>query len=290
MKRILLLSFLLIGFIGFSQEYKEYYFGEDFSFYKNALIKIDTTSATNMSGMFYENLNNLNNNGAVLFPEEKYKFNTNINLLKGRIFKVENIIDKKTGKEYTGKHNRYRYPVLIIKDTATSETFYFKYDSKFATTSYGFPFLTQKAMSKEGFCDKIEFSVDDFTNVATFNNPTFENGQITPMILYKIIENSNTKYYLSLRSYGVTVNVMEKGVIILFDDGTKINKPKVEIDVEADKKGFEYRAYFSLTEAEVLSLTVKKIKKFRLYIYDKEVGKALSEKFTYYVKCLMEKK
>lgn len=110
------------------------------------------------------------------------------------------------------------------------------------------------------------------------------------MILYEIIESGKVTYYLSLRSHGSTVNVGETGVIILFDDGTKMSKPTVEINVDLDEIGFKYSSFIHLTESEVKSLTTKKIQKFGLYIYDKKVNPRFTEKFTYYVMCIIDKK
>lgn len=109
------------------------------------------------------------------------------------------------------------------------------------------------------------------------------------MILYKYIESGKVSYYLSLRTYGSTVNFGKTGVIILFDDETKMSKPTIEITVNYDTRGFEYHAFIPLTETEVKSLTTKKIRKFRLYIYDHELRWFFAEKFTYYVKCVMNK-
>jgi hypothetical protein len=138
-------------------------------------------------------------------------------------------------------------------------------------------------------CEKIVRKSDDFTNEIQINSPIIETGQIASMIIYKILESGDVMFFLSLQTYGNTLNVGETGVILLFDDGTKMNKPSEEIDVDAHAKGFKYSAFISLTETEVISLSTKKIKKFRLYIYDEAVNPDFADKFTHYVKCVLDK-
>ena len=111
--------------------------------------------------------------------------------------------------------------------------------------------------------------------------------QESSVVFIKIIENKKSPtYYLSLTTHGETVNVDGKGVIILFTDGTKWTAPNETIDVEAETSNFEYSAFASLTNADMITFQNKKIKKFRLYIYDKEVDVDLSDKLMVYAKCL----
>ena len=271
-----------------AQTFKEIFLGDDFIQYKGALFKLKDKAILGLSHAFYGDLKycqkSYDNN--VIYPDTKYKFNTIKDSLINRIFLVEDIIDK-DGNTFSGA-SYINKPIFLLRDTTTKQAIYYMYDNK---DEHSFPFLTsQITIDINALCSKIEQRTDDFTNELTINTPIIESRNISSMILYKTIKSGKVSYSLNLSTYGSTINVGETGVIILFHDGTKMNKPTVKIDVDSDDKGFKYSAYLSLSETEVKSLTTKKIKKFRLYVYDEEVSAGFAEKFTYYVKCVMDKK
>ncbi len=271
-----------------AQTFNENFLGDDFIQYKAAFFKLKDNAILGFSHTFYGDLKycqkSYDNN--VIYPETKYKFNTVKDSLLNRIFLVEDIIGK-DGNTFTGG-SYFDKPIFLLRDTTTKQAIYYLYDKQYENN---FPFLvSQITIDINTLCSKIERRTDDFTNEVTINNPIIEGRKISSMILYKTIKSGKVFYFLSLETYGSTVNVGETGLIILFDDGTKMSKPTIKIDVDTDEKGFKYSAYIPLTETELKSLTKKKIKKFRLYIYDEEVSPGFAEKFTYYVKCIMEKK
>ena len=127
--------------------------------------------------------------------------------------------------------------------------------------------------------------MDEFTGVKKFSSPLSSSMEISSVIIYKDINKGKATFYLSLRAYGSTVSVNGNGAIILFTDGTKWSK-NIKIDVEAEDKGFEYSTFIPLTLADLTILSTKKIKKFRLYIYDEELNPFEADKFKVYVKCI----
>lgn len=289
-KQIFVLTTLLVMTFStlIAQTFKENFLGDDFMQYKGAYFKLKDNAISGFNNAFYGDLKYCQKSYDinVIYPDTKYKFKTVKDSLVNRIFLVEDIIGK-DGNTFSGGAY-FDKPIFLLRDTTSKQAIYYLYDKQY---EHNFPFLTsQITIDINALCSKIEKRTDDFTNEVTINNPIIEGRQISSMILYKTVKSGKVSYSLSLRTYGSTVNVGETGVIILFDDGTKMSKPTVKIDVDTDEKGFEYSAYIPLTETEVKSLTTKKIKKFRLYIYDKEVSPSFAEKFTYYVKCVMEKK
>lgn len=271
-----------------AQTFTENYLGVDFIMYKGALFKLNENSISGFSHSFYADLKNcekmFDNN--VIYPELAYTFNTQKDSLVNRIFRVEDIIGKDgiaiSGNSYSDK------PIFLLRDTTTKQAIYYLYDKEY---EHNFPFVTSKILlDVNTICAKIEYQKDDFTNEITINNPIIESGGISSMILYKIIKSGKVSYYLSLHTYASTLKVGGAGVIILFDNGTKMNKPAAKIDVEYDESAYAYSAWIPLTEVEVKTLTTKKISKFRLYIFDEEVTPSFSDKFTIYVKCIMDKK
>jgi hypothetical protein len=272
----------------YSQNFNNIFLGDDFIQYKGALLKIRDNSKSGFDNTFYSDLKYcqklFDNN--VMYPETKFTFKTAKDSLVNRIFLVEDIIGKDAKPFISG--SILDKPIFILRDTSSKQVIYYLYDTKY---EHNFPFLTSEIkLDINSICSKIEFNKDDFTNEVTFNNPIIDGQNISSIILYKTLKNGKVNYSLSLRTYGSTLNVGKTGVIILFNDGTKLNKPSIKIDVDTDDKGFKYSAYIPLSETEVKSLVNKKIDKFRLYIYDEDVSQGFAEKFTYYVKCLILKK
>ena len=101
----------------------------------------------------------------------------------------------------------------------------------------------------------------------------FKNGEIV-----------NT--YMRIEVNGKIPSVGSKGVIILFADGSKIEKPDVKINVEVDniERGYLYTATFILNQEEIEKLTQKSITDVRLHIFDKEIIDGL--KLQEYLKCI----
>ena len=278
----------LTATISTAQTFQENFLGEDFMQYKGALLKLKEDAISGFSHTFYNDLKYCQKmyDDNVIYPDSKYSFKTVQDSLKNRVFKVENIVDK-DGNTFAGG-SYFDKPIFVLKDTKTDQTIYYKYDKKY---DFNFPFLTSEIeLDTEALCAKIERRVDDFTDQVSLNSPIIDGRQLASMIIYKTIKGSKTVYSLSLQTYGSTVNVGESGAIILFDDGTKMNKPSEKISVDTDDRGFEYSAFITLSETEVKSLTTKKIKKFRLYIYDEEVNPGEADKFTHYVQCVIDKK
>ena len=88
----------------------------------------------------------------------------------------------------------------------------------------------------------------------------------------KIKRNEEFVLYLSLKATGSTLNVSEKGVILLFTDGDKIEFPNAEIDTKAgDGAYWEYFAFVSISNEQLDKIITKDIDAFRLYIYDSNV-------------------
>lgn len=277
---------ILISTISRAQSFQENFLGKDFMQYKGALFKINEDAISGFSYTFYNDIKYCQKmfDKNVMYPSAESKSTTVNDSLKNRIFKVEDVIDK-DGKTFTGS-SFINKPIFMLKDVQNNQVIYYKYDDEY---EHSFPFLTsQIELDSEILCARIERNVDDFTNRISVNSPLMEGNQVASMILYKTIEGSETSHSLSLRTYGSTATVGESGAIILFQDGTKINKPTVNISIDTDSKGFEYSAFIPLTEEELSILSAKEISKFRLYAYDEEIHSGEARKFMHYVKCIAE--
>lgn len=112
----------------------------------------------------------------------------------------------------------------------------------------------------------IDKNIDDFDN-----SKTFYTQMLKPAFITRIVKKSTITYYLSFSTKGSTLNAGEKGVYVIFQDGTKWIRSLEKIDVEYDD-GYEYSSFTTITAADLRLFQRKKVKKFKLYIYDYEVS------------------
>ncbi|MBA0885348.1 hypothetical protein [Flavobacterium undicola] len=288
MRKCILLFIVSLTFLNIRGQatFEHNYLGEEFTLYKGSLLKLIDNPISGFNYAFYPDLKYCQSayDNNVIYPDTKYNFVTVKDSLKNRIFVVEDIIDK-TGKEWNeaSKTDYFAKPLFVLKDTLSGQKIYYKYDKEY---EHNFPFNTSKInYPTDYFCSKIDKQIDEFTNEIKFSSPIMSDRQLSPTIIYKYINKGKSVYYLSLRTYGSTVNVNETGVIILFQDGTKWSRAS-KIDVEAESNSYQYSAFITLTPADLITFSTKKIKKFRLYIYDEEVNSSDAEKFKLYTKCI----
>lgn len=138
-------------------------------------------------------------------------------------------------------------------------------------------------------CERITKKVDKFTGEITLNSPR---GLYMSMAghFYKSITKDTTNYYLYLHTCGFSIT-QAKGVIILFEDGSKLEFPneeiKAEVPVSNEYCNFEYQALINLSQSDIDKLLSHKMTDFRLYIYDRKIGSSQAKKLQEYLKCLV---
>lgn len=124
---------------------------------------------------------------------------------------------------------------------------------------------------------KLNIEIDKFTGIKTISTPVA--FSIYGLNMLKTINEGKETYVALLSVSGSTLNVKEKGVIVLFKDGTKIEKPEVGIDVNPLGGNWQYSTAFYLDDEELNLFATKEIDAIRLYIYDAVIPKKQSENF-----------
>lgn len=149
-------------------------------------------------------------------------------------------------------------------------------------------FLLLAILSMVSFSVSAQVSreVDDFDGEVTIASPYGKTLHLTKVISQ---QGGSIRYYLFLRTTGLTLNVREKGVIVLFSDGTKWSRD-TKIDVDSSDSGWEYSAFIPIRQTELNMLCDKTISKFRLYIYDKTVGPTEASRFNKYCRQIRDMK
>ena len=129
---------------------------------------------------------------------------------------------------------------------------------------------------------EITMKSDKFEGSVKWNSPYFGTGIAATtekrVAFVKVkSKNGDITNYLSLTTYGSTLNVAEKGLILLFQDGSRIEKPDAEIDTKNDTGSpyWKYTAFVRITDEELEMFATKKVDAFKLYIYE---GKPITKK------------
>lgn len=134
------------------------------------------------------------------------------------------------------------------------------------------------------FCKDVEKESDKFTDKITYSSPV-----LNPISFRKVKNGENATTFIKIDVIGNAPSVGNKGVIILFEDGTKIERPDAKIDTQVNHngEGYLYRAFFILNQDEIKKLTQKSITDVRLFVFDAEINDGL--KLQEYLKCIIEK-
>ena len=284
---IFLLSFIsIVSKLNAQNNFEYNFLGREYIHYKGVQFKLNINEYFGLEYSFYSDIKDcqLSYNKNVKYPDPNMVGATLRDSLINKVYLVEKIIDL-NGNDLFDKTINYSSinPILVLKDLHNGEIIFYKYNKDI---SIEFPFLTSKIIYPNNFfCSKIEKEIDEFTNEIKFSTPSLSDGEISPVSILKIISKGKTIYYLSLRTQGSTININKTGVIILFQDGTKWSKD-AKIDADVGRNGFDYSAFITLNPNDLAIFSTKKIKKFRLYIYDQEISPRNAELFKYYVDCI----
>tara|TARA_B110000879_G_C10688180_1_gene324365 strand:- start:21 stop:410 length:390 start_codon:yes stop_codon:yes gene_type:complete len=125
-------------------------------------------------------------------------------------------------------------------------------------------------------------SVDKFEGDTTYTSP-YKSGYLDLVHFIKV----NEVVYMSLKAPGSTPNVGKEGVVVLLENGDKIEKPEAKIDVDVNAAaGYDYTAFFTLDKSDIEKLKASPITDLRLYIYDAKILKKKALKYLEYIKCI----
>jgi hypothetical protein len=220
----------------------------------------------------------------VAFPSLKYKFETEVDSLLGRIFKVTNVFDTKGNLFKTGFFEENA--ILELQDIKTGLVLYQVLNLK-RCSSNEFLYSGVK-LDRQKICEHVIRKVDDFTDEIKIQHTIYLNGIRPTLILYKTISpNKEASYFLSLNAVGATAVVDATELIILFEDKTKIPLD-VKISVDVTKEGYSYSCMIPLDESLLEIFAIKNVYKYRISIFDTELDKFEAEKFRVLLSCIKD--
>jgi hypothetical protein len=160
---------------------------------------------------------------------------------------------------------------------------YYEYDPRFEL-EFEFEVIGGLNYPDGFFCKDIESNNDMFTGEISYSTP------FSPVEIHKIVKGNTARTQISLKSNGSFLTLNSKGVIILLENGYRIERPEQKIEVEEARTndgGYRYYTIFDLTENDIKLLAENKIIKYRLFRHDTNVSNG--ETLMLYMRCIAEK-
>lgn len=194
--------------------------------------------------------------------------------LVGKIFTVSAVIP------YKNSIGEDKFKLKL--ENAETGTLYFDYDPRFEY-HYVFDVIGGLKLPEGIYCEDIETTTDKFTGEIKSVTPYSEGVRFI-----KVVKDGKTSIYFTMNETGSTPNVGKTGLILLLENGKRIDRPAEPIDVKVNEaKGgspYVYSVFMLLTPTEINLLKENAITDNRLYIYDGTIenGKKLKE----YLICL----
>ena len=113
--------------------------------------------------------------------------------------------------------------------------------------------------------ESIKKTYDEFDDKTDWDSPILKN-----IVFYKTkYKDGMIRMYVRLSTEGVTLNVGEKGLIVIFEDGSRFERPNAEIKADSGAGSmWNYTAFESINEEELSLFATKKVKAYKLYIYE----------------------
>lgn len=145
--------------------------------------------------------------------------------------------------------------------------------------------LIATTIANASICDAITTKVDGFTDVVSKSNPLDFSASDSPLLITKHIDGTNIKYQLILPVRGSGLHVELENVDVKFFDGSTYSFTNANMNIHYSD-GYLYTASIHLTNEQVVMLKSKKIQKYRLAIYHRELIPKESIRFNDFVNCL----
>lgn len=140
---------------------------------------------------------------------------------------------------------------------------------------------------------KFELNVDKFTKDTTYSSirSAYAADAYWGARFTKFKSKGASRLYINLKTPGSTLNVAAKGVKILLEDGTIIEKPDIKIDYSSitGSTSWAYSAFVGLEKEDIEKMISSPISDFQLYIYEGKYPAKKVKKYMEELKCLKDK-
>lgn len=217
----------------------------------------------------------------ILMPKKelgKYASASEYKALVYRRFICEGAFKDSTDQSYPQQY----YWLKLKNDTLGIS--YYRYDAKY---EHNFPFEVDSILtvSQERLCSEIKINKDKFEGHDKFYTPTEH-----PINIVKVKYDSTYRYYINL-SHITSTPTFTKGIIILFNDGTKLNYPEAKVETSVRGTGSGYysiSSFIQIKEVDIPTFREKEMTDARIYVTEMKIKDGW--RYRMYMNCLYEKK
>ena len=258
MKKLFYL-FLLVSSIGFAQDYPK----EAVEFIVGKELKVLPSTSEDVKKKGYSNFYKT--------KDFKRQLLTKYATYNGATFKLVSFEKYKFGVEN-------KTMIKLELSHVKIGTVYYNYDPS-NKESFIFEIIGGIQYPDDYWCKDINIREDKAKAKKTYYSP------LKNMVYFT---KENDVYLICIRAQGKAMMMGKKGAILTLQDGSKIENPKVKIDMKTSETGlFTYEAMFTLTKEEVAKLEKSPITDYRLFTdnYKLDNGTLYQE----YLKCLLKK-
>lgn len=157
-----------------------------------------------------------------------------------------------------------------------------------------FTSIAKAQVADSALCSKIEYKFDKFSGEKTYSTPGLSKNSygrlgLSNIVFIKTIQKSISRYYLSLRTIGITPLGNEYGVSLILKNGKKLKKPTAIVSTTVNSDGdYERSSFITLTQTDLIILRKSPITDFQLYIDEDKVVNP--DDYIVWLRCLTVKK
>lgn len=132
-------------------------------------------------------------------------------------------------------------------------------------------------------CKDLRKQVDKFDGSITIQSPIYKSITHEPVMIIRR-EVKNRIYFLLRLRVWASASPTQKGAYLLLDDGTKLEWPDEEVEVNY-KNFFYAHSTITLTPEQLEKLSKTPITDIRLHVFDMNLKKKDGERFRDYIEC-----
>jgi hypothetical protein len=240
--------------------------------YSNFFLNIDTNTNRPVSDPGRRN----NDTKPFQFQRDSYSSrSSDYNRLVGMEFDVLDVLKQTT---------RDGYYTLVLKNEEIG-TIYYSYWVGGGDSDFELKVVSGLQLPDGYWCKTFKITEDKFDGSVTFRSePQWLRGITFTRIISKDPLTDGIYFHTVHGSRTLLTDI--RGLYIIFDDGTKIERPNEKIYIKADRYGWDYSTMFRIEKADLQKISTSMITDFRTYIFDTKVSKEESYRVMEYAKCL----
>lgn len=144
----------------------------------------------------------------------------------------------------------------------------------------------QDSFYNSEFCKDIEVKVDEYNGNKTISSPFGKGLNSFPFHFSRIFSKEKESALIMLTAEGKTYTLSGDRLDVIFEDKSTFSKQVKILPSYRSNGNYIYYTSFNLSEEELELFKNKKVAKYRIYIFEKELSPRQSNVMNEYFKCV----